>query len=87
MAIKDKKVVVDWVDSGSKSGWIGSDECKVEICPCQTTGYLVAKNEKGICVALSKTTEEGYKPYSDLMSIPLVSIKKIRVIKEVKKGR
>ena len=77
--IKNTKIVkVDWVDSCSHNGWIRSDDVALQATPlkCQTVGYLINESKTAIAIAQNKTmmTEEGYRPYGDIIHIPKSAI-------------
>ena len=78
---KPKIIKVEWYDSSSLAGWRDEEECKVEICHCETVGYLVNEDKHGICLALNKTSDSGYKPYGHVISIPKSAIKKKTVLR------
>jgi hypothetical protein len=77
---KPKILVIDWIDSVSDNGWKSSDDCKARAIICQSVGFLVDENDHSVCLALSRTTQQGYMPFADLISIPKVSIKHKRKI-------
>ncbi len=70
-------VLVEWVDSASCSGWhsLGKDDC---ISNCISVGVLCQESDKQVILALNKS-DSGY--VGDTMSIPKVSIKRIRYLK------
>jgi hypothetical protein len=76
-----KMLLVDWMDSASNPGWKSSDELQATICLCQTVGFLVLETDAALVLALSRGTQEGYRPYSDLISIPKVAITRRRIIR------
>ncbi|MGA9769176.1 MAG: hypothetical protein WBV94_09055 [Blastocatellia bacterium] len=75
-----KILLVDWVDSCSNPGWKSSDELESAIVLCQTVGFFVSETKSVLTLALSRGTEEGFKPFADLIYIPKVAITRRRII-------
>lgn len=73
---KGGMILIDWVDSYSSSGWKGRDELEVTVANCQSVGFLVNENESAVVIALSRTTEDGFKPFGHLLTIPKCSIRR-----------
>ena len=76
-------VLVDWLDSCGDPGWKFSEEISVHLMVCQTVGFLVSETKEAIAVALNRTTTLGYKPFGDIISIPRVAIRKIKILAKV----
>jgi len=74
-------LLIDWVDSYTINGWTMTSDCKAEILLCQSVGFKVDETEDAICIALNKATKDGFRPYGELMSIPKVAIKGMKVIR------
>lgn len=78
---KPKILKIEWDDSSSLAGWRDEEECKVEICHCETVGYFISEDKNGICLALNRTSNEGYKPYGHVISIPKSAIRKKTILR------
>lgn len=77
---KVKVLLIDWLDSCSSHGWKNSNEVECEVSRCQSVGFLVAENEVCIVLALNRTTQAGYKPFGDLITIPRPAIIRKRLL-------
>lgn len=78
---QSKILMITWIDSCSSNGWQQPAEAKARISECQSVGFLVEETKDAIALALSRTTQEGFAPYADIVSIPKVAIKRKRVIR------
>jgi len=86
MSIKKPIIVkVDWIDSATNNSWLSRQAIdnllEDGLAECQTVGFLVHKTKKMVSIALSRATSDKFVPYADVMSIPRVSITKIKVLK------
>lgn len=75
-----KLVEVEWVDSCTAGGW-RSRASYLEEGPtiCRTIGYLLHKDKQKIVVIQTQSSSTGH--VSDSMAIPVVAVKKMRVLK------
>lgn len=50
---------------------------------CETTGYLVERNNEGIVLALNRTVDHSHddKQFGDFIVIPKGAVKKVRRVK------
>lgn len=78
---RPKVLLVEWVDSGGRSGWCGGDELAIPIMVCETAGYLVSETGDVLTLALNRTITEGCKPFGELMAIPKRAITKRKVLR------
>jgi hypothetical protein len=72
-----KLVVIEWVDSGTVSGWAGLEEVSSDPCRCITVGWLIHNRKKAKTVAASLTHSHA----CGIMTIPTSAITKIRKLK------
>jgi len=72
-------MLINWVRSCSRSGWLKYHECSGRLSLCQSIGFVVEETKELYCLAQNKTNTEGHQRYGDLISIP-----KVAVIKAVK---
>ena len=75
-----KMVLIEWLDSSSYSSWhkLGNDD---SITRCVSVGVLCKEDTDSVTVFLSKN---DYGSIADTMSIPKVSIKRMRYLRVVK---
>ena len=81
--MKDKLVLVEWVDSNGGGGW---DEPKTVLrnaeentLGCETVGWLLAENDRYLLVASSRTTSSD-KQVRDAMQIPRCAVLRVRTL-------
>ena len=67
---------IEWVDSVSDSGWKETRDCVCLILKINSVGFFVDETDEVVCIALSRATEEDFRPFGDLLSIPKCSIVK-----------
>lgn len=77
--MKEKIVVVDWMDSSFEHGWIDKSHVKkLKHASCRTVGFLVNNSKKNITLSM------GYSDCNschDCISIPRVNIANLEVLK------
>jgi hypothetical protein len=75
------KMEIEWVDSCSSKGWGTRDYHIKDYAEshCRTIGYLVERTKKAI--SLAQSLSDDTKNLADVMSIPVVSIKKVKILK------
>lgn len=76
-----KKVEIEWIDSCASKGWGTRDFHLKEFAysKCRSTGYVIEDTKKYIAIAQS--IGDDTHNMSDLISIPRVAIKKIKILK------
>lgn len=76
-------LLVDWIDSNSRHGWIDTDEShKLAIAPCQTAGFLVREDDTQLVLALNRSSCPDTRPWAEMVAIPKVAItKRITLLK------
>ena len=72
-----KLVLIEWVDSTSMGGWTDNDD--MDLCECETVGFLLKEDKKKVIVAQS--ISDGATRYCDRFGIPRGCIKSIRKLK------
>lgn len=74
---------IEWLDATTRSGWHSKEHwekfAKADLV--KSTGYFFKSTKREICIALSKDPEEGMSEFSDMHSIPIGTIKRIRRLK------
>ena len=75
-----KLVEIEWIDSCTSGGW-RNHASYVEEGPtvCRTIGYLLHKSKEKIIVIQTQSASTGH--VSDSMAIPMVAVKRMRVLK------
>jgi hypothetical protein len=74
---------VDWIDSASHSGWHTEDEAAKDYraVDCQSVGFVVKETDRELILALSRSPDADFAPWSGAMCIPKVAIRKRRILK------
>lgn len=71
-----KPVLVEWIDSMGKAGWVYEHE--EADTRCTSVGHLVKSDKKSVILALN-TAMVG--SYGDLITIPRSAVRRIRKLK------
>ena len=74
-------LLIDWVDSCGETGWGDTESLVCDVIECQTIGFYVAENERGITLALNRADDDRVLAYDSIMTIPKVAITRIKRIK------
>lgn len=76
-----KIVMVEWVDSCGHGGWHRSASMDYEPVNCTSVGIVMVEDDRKIVLALNHTADSEID-VSDVMSIPMCSVKEITVLRE-----
>lgn len=84
MALKPfDRVEIEWLDSGSWSGWRRMEDVIREVNEDNlihySTGYLLFDSDKGVCIVQSHTDEKGM--VADVLIVPQVAVVKTRLLR------
>lgn len=76
-----KLVEIEWVDSCTGGGWRSKSSYLEDANPtiCRSIGYLLQKDATRVVVMQTMSSDTGHM--SDSMAIPLVAVRKMRVLK------
>jgi len=75
---KDKKVIIEWIDSRQIHGWVLEEDIEDTCCNISSCGFLVKETDEAYIVALSK----GYNPlqWCGINIVPKCSVVSIEEI-------
>lgn len=76
---KVKIVQITWEDITSQCGWIDTDDIDIEICICNSVGFLLKKTKKYILIA--QTMAGDVEMCGNVKKIPMGVVKKIKILK------
>lgn len=76
-----KLKMVHWLDSGETPRWVSATRVDPRPAKCVSVGYVVHETKVAITLALTVRVDEGYDDVCSCMTIPRISILKMRSIK------
>ena len=76
-----KLVEIEWVDSCTEGGWSSQENYLNRAQPtiCRSIGYLLMKNKEKVAVVQTMSSSTGH--VADSMTIPMVAVRKMRILK------